>query len=911
MIPWRIFQEIGQELEISSESVHRVNILSDTPYLVSNQPPFLNLDFPDGIKMKQNWLADNPTEGIRFLKNTYGEDEAIAGILHCVAAEVVEFTDQDLATGFAILASHIDEYLEKTVHDRSFETEIAAVRSHFSKNKMELKKIEDTHDKSGKSHKYCDNCGEKLSQQFQYECSSCNALFPGWAALLFEEAVEDGKSKWREQLDVTVINQNRKEDYVILESDLSLPGWVGEGGRVGQITETGVNFLGKVVNTEGNRIHIDYERTSAAGLKEGQHITIISSESNIAQTQQSGFLFEARRNLKEWKKEEDQSSSKLAENASTLFNSLDKQNLATPFPKDLENAVSLSGFELDEYQNTVVSDVLGLKEGELSLVVGPPGSGKTEVIAKAALELANEGERVLVTSHTNIAVDNVIEKLSKQDEQKVVRAGRPEKLSKGAKELMLSKIIEDPDDVEIVSILEEVEKLKSDISRLGDKIENLEEEKSFIQQSANSSSGSMKKAEELNREISKRQSKLTKSRRKIQKLQDEAEAASLENADITGSTIIRAHLGGLSKVQFDTVIIDEASQISVPLGLLGMVSAKKWVVVGDHHQLQPILKTIKTADGTPPDNASIFSFLRNRYDLEKWLKTHYRSHKDIIGFAQQHIYDNKINVDSSCPKKVSWDRESTPDSKPLAIARGPPLVFANVPGTEVWKKRFSASINKSEVTVVDKLVRQFVKVGDHSVDDVAVITPYRGQRSLIADKVSKYGEVEVSTVDGFQGRERDIIIFSTVNTEKGGLRFAGNPHRFNVASTRAKSHFIVVGNRSAINANAPMGSKLRRFIDYASERGGIFDWESGKWSEGISPNPGAAPGEKLLRSRVNDLIRLEPTTNGELAEEWGMDDGKEAWEFLDEELDDYFTRDLDRNIRVSLKGREFVDVAGD
>ena len=906
MVPWRIFQEIGQEIGVSSESVHRVNVLSDTPYLISNQPPFLNLDFPDAIKMKQNWLADNPTEGVRFLKNKYGEEDAIAGILHCVAAEVVNYTDNDVSTGFAILASHIDEYLKDIVYCRSLETEIAAVRSHFSKNKMELKKIEDLQGTSGKSHKYCDDCGAELPQQFQYKCSSCNARFPGWAALLFKEAVEDGKSKWREQLDVSVINQNRKEDYVILESNLSLPGWVGEGGRVGRISEAGVNFLGKVVNTEGNRIHIDYERTSAAGLKEGQQITIISSESNIAQTQQSGFLFEVRRNFKEWRKGEDQTSSKLASNASTLFDLLDKQNLPRPSPKDLENPRSLSGFELDEYQKKVVSDALGLEKGELSLVVGPPGSGKTEVIAKAALELANRGERVLVTSHTNIAVDNVIEKLSKQDEQKVVRAGRPEKLSKGAKELMLSKIIEDPEDEEIVSILEEVEKLKSDISKLGDKIENLEEEKSLLQQSANLSSGSKRKSEDLNREISKRQSKLTKSRRKIQKLQDEAESASLENADIIGSTIIRAHLGGLSKVQFDTVIIDEASQISVPLGLLGMVSAKKWIVVGDHNQLQPILKTIKTTDGTPPDNASIFSFLRNRYDLEKWLKTHYRSHTNIIGFSQKHIYDDKIQVDSTCPKMVSWDRESTSDSKPLAIANGPPLIFVNVLGTEVWKKRFSASINKSEIDVVDKLVRQFVKVENHSVDDIAVITPYRGQRSLISDRVSKYGDVEVSTVDGFQGRERDIIIFSTVNTEKGGLRFAGNPNRFNVASTRAKDRFIVVGNRSAINANAPITSKLRKFIDYASERGGIFDWKSGSWTEGITPNPGSGPGERVLRSRVEDIIRLEPTTNSELAEEWGMADGKEAWKFLDEELDAHFTRDLDRNIWVTLKGRMFA-----
>ncbi|WP_377077224.1 AAA domain-containing protein [Natronoarchaeum sp. GCM10025703] len=316
--------------------------------------------------------------------------------------------------------------------------------------------------------------------------------------------------------------------------------------------------------------------------------------------------------------------------------------------------------ELDDSQQSVLADILGLEPGDLSLVVGPPGSGKTEVIAKAAHELANRGESVLVTSHTNIAVDNVIEKLSHRDTHQLVRAGRPEKMSKGTSEVMLSKVIDESDDNSVSELLAEVEDLKSEISNMGDQLEHDQEQYEVLQRAAETGPVSGTEMSDAEEEIDAKQAKLSETRRKIQELQSEAEKTSIENADITGATIIRSQLGGLAQVQFDTVIIDEASQISVPLGLLGMINANKWVVVGDHHQLQPVLKTLSTSDGSPPDDASIFSFLRNRYDIDQWLEYHYRSHADIIGFSQEHIYDGNITIDDSCPNGFRMDSRRRP-----------------------------------------------------------------------------------------------------------------------------------------------------------------------------------------------------------------------------------------------------------
>jgi len=928
MVPWRLYQEFGHELDVSSETMHLICTLSDAGYLVQNSPPFLNFDIPDTFGNRRTWLKNHPTEGIEFCKDRYGSEAAVAATLHCVGAEVVNYTDGDSATGFSILNSHIQSFLEE-IKTPPIEAEVERVRAHFEDNsggdpllnhldtdeesdKMQLKRIEKAHTANEASYDYCDSCGEDLTQPFQYRCSHCDARFPGWAALVYEEGEEQGKSRWRQQMDVTVISQNQDGQFLVLRADKSLPGWVKAGGRIGHITDNGLHTIGRIVNTDDKDIQVDYGNSPAAGFVEGQTVTICSSESNIAITQQAGFLFEARRGFRGWTGADDSDGAveTLAANAPKLFETLDHPPLGSGAKKSPTNQQGLDGFELDDSQQAVLAEILGLGEGDMSVVVGPPGSGKTEVIAKAADELARAGERVLVTSHTNIAVDNVTEKLASQDRHQVVRAGRPEKLSKGSQELMLSKVIANSDDDTVTELLETVEELKSKISDLNGAGRGTDDE------------------------LDTRQAQLAKARRQVRELQDKAEAESTRNADITGATIIRSQLGGLANVNFDTVIIDEASQITVPMGLLGMVNATKWVVVGDHNQLRPVIKTASTSDGSPPEDASLFAFLRNRYDDEQWLEHHYRSHEDVIGFAQQHVYGNRIAVANSCPQGSNSNPDDSYKSRGTAVTDGPPVTVVDVDGEQAWRKQFSGSVNPTEVEAVTEIVKALIDTQTVSPDELGVITPYRGQRSLIADELTEHGEIEVSTVDGFQGRERDVIVFSAVNTKRGGLEFAGNPNRFNVAATRPKQRFIMVGNRAAIQENAPGGNLLRKYIQYADEHGAIFDWKSADWDAGIPSgritvsNPGnetdpkTPPSEEqsgdptpwtetelneTAYTRVEDIVRLSPTTNGELANTWDLVDGREAWNYLTMELSGYFERNSDQKIQPTSAARELID----
>ena len=944
MAPWRVYQQIAIDLDVTPEKMNLVNVLADGGYLTENHLPYLNYDLPD-FGTQVTWLKKYPARGIAFCKEQYGKDAALAATIHAVGTEVASFTEGDLTVGFAILGNHLDDYLEG-ISRPDIATEVEKVRSYFDANTMKLKRIEEAYDDDESPHEYCDYCGEELDTAFSYRCKTCGTRFPGWSALVFAEGEEQSDSKWREQLDVTVLSQNAEKQFLVLRSNTSLPGWIEEGGQIGRIIDGSLHDMGRIVNTDNRDIQVDYWGGVATSLQTGQDITICSSETMIAITQQIGLLRELRRDCAGWRNEQnpDPAVTKLSVNGPHLCETLDQPTITQATPVELGDTRSLDGFELDSSQQSVLAEILGLKAGDLSLVVGPPGSGKTEVIAKAAHELADRGESVLVTSHTNIAVDNVIEKLSHRETHQLVRAGRPEKMSKGTSEVMLSKVISESDDESVSELLDEVERLKSEISNVGDQLEHDQEQYEMLERAAETSPVSSTDVSEVEDEIDAKQAKLSETRRKIQELQSEAEKTSIENADITGATIIRSQLGGLAQVQFDTVIIDEASQIPVPLGLLGMINAKKWVVVGDHYQLQPVLKTLSSSDGSPPEDASIFSFLRNRYDIEQWLEYHYRSHADIIGFSQEHIYDGNIAIDDSCPSGFEWDLADEPDSKVRAICDGPPVTFVDVTGKQSWRKRFSGSVNTAEVDVVADLVAHLVDEHGVSESELGVITPYRGQRTLISDELTDYGGVEVSTVDGFQGRERETIIFSTVNTEKYGLQFAGNENRFNVACTRPKDRFIMIGNKSAIEDEAPWRNTLRRFIRYVSEQGGVFNWDSGNWIDGIRPSDVPAPqpreepdvvkptagkspdsgnttnttnesgnarshtepSDPQLRSRVNDIVELAPTSNGELADAWGLQTGKEAWRYLSSELDEYYKRGTNGKIQPTAEATELV-----
>jgi len=463
--------------------------------------------------------------------------------------------------------------------------------------------------------------------------------------------------------------------------------------------------------------------------------------------------------------------------------------------------------ELDEHQRTALDKILGLKDGELLLIVGPPGTGKTRVIAKAALELAEAGKKVLVTSHTNRAVDNVMELLPVDI---TLRIGRPEKVHGNVRPYMLSYKARQ-------RLGEELRELERNIEELREERKKLREELKTIKQKGLLPPGWISRIELKLQWIERRLKDLVEKRNKM--LREESEKL-VREAKIIGATLVKCGLWPLLGTKFDVAMIDEASQATITLALLGMVRARKWVLVGDHYQLPPVFKSIEEPITHPEvlDPLSAFNRLVTLVGEDKalWLEEHYRSNPRIICFVAEKVYKGRIRPHPSCEKiklEVGEVRVSTSDYNLLGILDPEkPAVFVHVPGQE--QADGTSKWNEQELRFVIEVVNELKEIGVKG-GNVGVITPYRAQSNRLKDYLGE--EVEVATVDAFQGREKDVIVFSAVATSSNSVRFVENARRLNVAFTRARRKLIVVAN-----AEAPWSGLMKDYIDYTKKSNSYF-----------------------------------------------------------------------------------------
>lgn len=456
-------------------------------------------------------------------------------------------------------------------------------------------------------------------------------------------------------------------------------------------------------------------------------------------------------------------------------------------------------FNLDDSQIQAVEAILGLEDYEPLLIIGPPGTGKTRVIAKAAFELMRRGERVLITSHTNRAVDNALEMLPVEC---ALRVGRPEKVLPHIRPYLLS-------DKAKTVLGERLKKLERRISELKEEIPKLYELKNEWYKV-----GYKEKCDQIKGKIAQRKSELKRfCEERNNMLMGECEKL-VKEAKIVGSTLIKSQLPPLREEEFDVVLIDECSQASITLALLGMIKAKKWVLVGDHKQLMPVFQTIDIRNKKIPRALSAFCHMLDKYEERTlWLKWHYRSNSQIIGFSQKYIYEGKIRSVESC-KEIKLNISEVPENMAF-LNPNAPVVFLHVEGEEELEKDGSR-FNEAEVKVVKRIVSTLKGLGVDS-EQIGVITPYRAQRRRIIE-VLKDESLEVNTVDSFQGREKDVIIFCITSTKD--LDFVDDENRLNVAFTRARKKLMVIGNSKPILERKR--GILYEFLRYVEEMNGFF-----------------------------------------------------------------------------------------
>ncbi|CAH1800065.1 unnamed protein product [Owenia fusiformis] len=256
----------------------------------------------------------------------------------------------------------------------------------------------------------------------------------------------------------------------------------------------------------------------------------------------------------------------------------------------------------------------------------------------------------------------------------------------------------------------------------------------------------------------------------------------------------------LGRKHFTAVIVDEASQTTeldclVPL----MHGCSKLILVGDPEQLPVTVLSKKASDHK--FGKSLFERLYRQFNdpqLAKdnpvlMLDTQYRMHRDINRFPSQHFYNSRLHTD----RKIAAKRDAFPFQ--------PYLVFDMTEGQEEQLPEGSTR-NRMEGAFVVELCRSILKCKagkDLKGCHIGIITPYSGQKTFIQEQLNiRKGceDIEVNTVDAFQGREKEIIIMSCVRgkSNPGIIGFLANRQRMNVALTRAKNALYVVGSLESV-----------------------------------------------------------------------------------------------------------------
>ena len=260
---------------------------------------------------------------------------------------------------------------------------------------------------------------------------------------------------------------------------------------------------------------------------------------------------------------------------------------------------------------------------------------------------------------------------------------------------------------------------------------------------------------------------------------DKAKNELVKLADVICCTCVTAGQKLFNNYSFPFVLIDEAVQSTEPLSLIPCVyNATKLILVGDHKQLGP---TILNKDAVKKGfKQSLFERLLKIGVSPYLLSIQYRMHPDLCMFPSEYFYSGLLKSGTSTSKVLDF----------------PNNFFYVCNGKEEISQSGTSFVNKSEAVLVENIIRFLFKNGVLE-QQIGVITPYEGQRSYILSRIfgNEAGNLEISNVDGFQGREKDFIIVSLVRSNVfQGIGFVADKRRMNVTLTRAKHGLIIIGN---------------------------------------------------------------------------------------------------------------------
>ena len=276
--------------------------------------------------------------------------------------------------------------------------------------------------------------------------------------------------------------------------------------------------------------------------------------------------------------------------------------------------------------------------------------------------------------------------------------------------------------------------------------------------------------------------------RRYKQLKTKVELQILESADVICTTCVMAADYRVKNTRFSKVIIDEATQAVEPEALIPITrGCKQLILVGDHMQLPPVVMNKRAQKKGL--TTSLFERLIYVGVKPTLLRVQYRMHPCISSFPSNMFYNGVLENGVT-----AIDRTPSKEMFPWLDEDNPTMFWDCSSGMEEISSSGTSFLNRGEAAYVERAVTYLINKGA-SPSEIGVITPYDGQRQYCQDHIrragGKYEEIEVASVDAFQGREKDYIIISCVRTGGEGqqgasIGFLADPRRLNVAITRAR-----------------------------------------------------------------------------------------------------------------------------
>eukprot|EP00538_Stauroneis_constricta_P004175 CAMPEP_0119571358 /NCGR_PEP_ID=MMETSP1352-20130426/44079_1 /TAXON_ID=265584 /ORGANISM="Stauroneis constricta, Strain CCMP1120" /LENGTH=861 /DNA_ID=CAMNT_0007621037 /DNA_START=1034 /DNA_END=3619 /DNA_ORIENTATION=- len=309
---------------------------------------------------------------------------------------------------------------------------------------------------------------------------------------------------------------------------------------------------------------------------------------------------------------------------------------------------------------------------------------------------------------------------------------------------------------------------------------------------------------------------------------------------------------GSQDVRFPLVVLDEAAQTTEPSLICALVAAKadQVVMVGDTRQLPP---TVSASNLRRSLGVSPMARLEKAGVARHTLAVQYRMSPSLLEHPSSYFYNGLVK----CADETLDDARSPPRGFPWPSV-DQHLAFVQVGPDKEATHSFGGKSNPAEADMVAKIIGSLVAGGDVNATDVAVISPYSKQVQLIRTELAlrRLGDVRVGTVDSFQGQETDVVVFSCVRSNQfGELGFLRDPRRLCVAITRARRGLVVVGDEPVLRSSHHWSALL----DSMRDRNCMVDASEleRRYCDGNDASSGS-----LLASRNDTAVGLDGDRNG-------------------------------------------------